>query len=239
MYTKRLPIIYKLKLLIKSSPLFYKSYLLLRGKYNSELFPSNDTSLHIGGFQRSGNTFCKKLLNILIPSLKLASHVHAVSTLKLSLLKNIPTIVLIRDPENAVSSSIVKSIANGQSREMASIAIIEYVQYYEFVYKYHNFFVILNFSTLKDNPKKFISIVSKILDIKFSDEQSEKAINGAISQIKEKKKTLDDLGIPGDYGWHSDKKEKLKSSELSIIKNRADFKKATEIYNKIIGLGAN
>jgi len=226
-------LMYKLLLLIKSSPLLYKNYLKLVGKFNPKLFPNQHTDLHIAGFQRSGNSFCKKLLERLLPDMNLATHVHAVATMKLAQKYEIPTIVLIRDPKNCISSSVVKSLAKGHSKIRAMKAVSEYVAYYQYVLNNKDKFTICDFEVIKSAPREFVRLVEVSLHNKIEQTSLEKAIDATILDIKSKKKLLDAKGIEGDFGWASPEKEIMKNKAFETIEQSPTYLKAESVHREL------
>jgi hypothetical protein len=68
-----------------------------------------DTELVIEGFQRSGNTFSVIAFEIAQPRpVKLAHHLHAAAQIVAAVRMGIPTVVLIRDPDDSVLSHMVR-----------------------------------------------------------------------------------------------------------------------------------
>ncbi len=68
-----------------------------------------DTELVIEGFQRSGNTFAVIAFEVAQPeAVKLAHHLHAAAQIVAAVRMGIPTLVLIRDPDESVLSHMVR-----------------------------------------------------------------------------------------------------------------------------------
>jgi len=92
----------------------YPKYLYIKKRLTTmdhdpiNLLPSKDTDLHIAGFPRTANTFAVGLIKKLLPQVNIANHIHTKATIKLAIKNDVPTLVLIRDPREAVSSIIIK-----------------------------------------------------------------------------------------------------------------------------------
>src|SRR5436309_8002883 len=68
-----------------------------------------DTQLVIEGFQRSGNTFAVVAFEVAQPQpVKLAHHLHAAAQIVAAVRMGVPTLVLIRDPDESVLSHMVR-----------------------------------------------------------------------------------------------------------------------------------
>ena len=68
-----------------------------------------DTQLVIEGFQRSGNTFAVIAFEVAQPEpVKLAHHLHAAAQIVAAVRMGVPTLVLIRDPDESVLSHMVR-----------------------------------------------------------------------------------------------------------------------------------
>lgn len=61
-------------------------------------------TLVIDGYPRSANSFSMTGLGLLLPEQRLFGHTHSVHTLAVAVRRGIPTILLLRDPDEAVSS---------------------------------------------------------------------------------------------------------------------------------------
>ncbi len=88
-----------------------------------------DTELVIDGFQRSGNTFSVFAFEIAQGrDVKTAHHLHAAAQIVAATRMGIPTLVLIRNPEDAVLSHIVREPGIGAGQALAN-----WIRFYEHV----------------------------------------------------------------------------------------------------------
>jgi hypothetical protein len=134
---------------------FYMKYirknLLGKGVY----FVSNTTDIIIEGFPRCANTFsCKAFSLAQNKSLKIAHHTHLSSQIIEGVKLGIPTLVLIRNPLDAVISLYMKD-------KLASpyISILRYINFYKNLLPYKGRFIIGEFNQITNN---FHSIIKKI-----------------------------------------------------------------------------
>lgn len=89
-----------IKKIVRQQPMLYKiwfvSYRQNRGTTID--FFSKKTRLLIDGYPRSGNTYFVFLVKKLFPEVHFVHHFHAIAPIKIALSKNIPVVILLRDP---------------------------------------------------------------------------------------------------------------------------------------------
>lgn len=210
----------------------YRSWLILRGKYYKGLFPNVQTDLHVTGYQRSGNTFATNLLKELFPRLRIATHVHSVATIKEALQRNVPTIVLIREPEEAISSSIVKRNRSMFGINPVRLSLIDYISYYNYVKKHFFSVFILDFSVLVRRPEFLIKSAISVLSEKIEDDMPKPAdIRLAVKRVIKELKS--DKRPAAQNTWRSSEKEKLKRSAKELLRGDPQFFEACNLYRFI------
>lgn len=195
-------------------------------------FPSKKTKLYIDGFQRSANTYCRQLLIKCFPDLNLPwYHFHALAPLKLAIKHNVPIIVIIRNPQGAVFSSIVRKVFGLKSEKKITIEndSYEYFRYYNFVLNNLDKITVLNFDEYTKNPVILTKTVSDLLN-KPEPEHSlvEKVSDEVLSMLKNDKREN-----PAIQQLGSEKKDAMKASLKSEILKNFYYSKCEEVYNSI------
>lgn len=99
------------------------------------------TRIVIEGFPRSGNSFAVRAFHAANPGVAVASHTHAGAQVSEAVRRRLPTIVLLRDPEQAVRSLLVRRPELSAARVIRS-----YVEYYELVARRFDGLIISPFS---------------------------------------------------------------------------------------------
>ena len=92
--------------LLLSTRLYLLWFFLYQGQTLGAYFKR--ARVFITGYPRSGNTFLTKLLCQFWPWGSVRSHLHNIYPLKYALKKEIPVIIVIRDPVECYSSSVLK-----------------------------------------------------------------------------------------------------------------------------------
>lgn len=118
-----------------------------------------DTKIVIEGFPRMGNTFAHIAFKMAQDNpVKIGHHTHAAAQIVAAAKMNIPTIVLIRDPESAIISYLIgdfdPSLTIGQS-------LREYISFYQSILPYKNGYVVATFEDVTTNFGAIIHIVNE------------------------------------------------------------------------------
>jgi len=216
-------------LIIRRSPLLYRISLTVRGIDSHAVLPSSGDRFFITGYQRSGNSYTKKLCEKLFPDIKFSSHVHTVSSLKIARSAGIPVFVLVRDPADSVASSVVQQVARGRALKTAMKSVDEYTDYYRYLIDNFNDFHFFLFEDLRENPEVVIAKVVRVLqDIECP----------TVDEIRRVSQEVI-LGIrshdspPQSHGWYSPEKEKSKREILSSLLDSDEFTLANASYKEL------
>ena len=112
---------------IKSSALIYPFYInKIRGL--NVVFPDRHTDLHLTGFPRSANTYCKQLVKEVFSDLQIVTHIHTISSLKIALKYKAKIVLLLRSPLSTTSSMLMKFSYKNEGE-----VLYDYIKYHEFV----------------------------------------------------------------------------------------------------------
>lgn len=225
----KVPYWVRLWLVVRGSPALYRLFLTLRGLDSASILPTVDDRFFITGYQRSGNSYSKKLCEKLFPSVKFASHVHTVASLKMALDLGVPVVVLIRDPDNSVASSVVQQVARGKSLSVAVKSVHEYVDYYAFLLSNFERFTFILFEDLQRDPAVLLKSLSRVVpDLPVrSGEEIEQASREVVEGIKAHDTS------PESHGWHSPEKEESKKRVLSALDGAGALDMARAHYERL------
>ena len=122
--------------------LYYPIYNLV--PENNRLGVKKDTKLVIEGFPRSANSFAVLAFQYVQPTkLKIAHHMHVPAQVIRAVGWKIPTIVLIRNPRDAVVSFVIRD-----PRMSIAQALKCYISFYERIYPYKSDYVLAPFEEI-------------------------------------------------------------------------------------------
>lgn len=116
-------------------------------------FCTTNTELCIEGFESSANSFLYNVFRALKPSLSIAHHTHSVANLKRARKYGVPTIVLYRDPKDAIPSLV------SRFRPSLKEAILRYVHFYRYVSSIQDHVLLVSF---EEATEKFETAVRRL-----------------------------------------------------------------------------
>jgi len=189
------------------------------------LICTDQTDICIEGFQRSGNSFIYRLFAFINPATTVAHHTHGSQNIIIAVNKGIPTIVLIRNPLDAVSSLLV-----WDSKLSITIALFSYRLFYERILKLVESTNVVRFEDIVNCPSVVIDSIQKLQPNKFSNYSlSDKGLEKfkfdlVNSWEKDEKKSP----LPNEY------KDNLKYEIKEEICKHKDYLKTQKLYNQFL-----
>lgn len=133
---------YAIRSEVARHPALFRAIYARSRKHAGRLVGPN-TSLVIEGFPRSANTYAVWAFRHDNPEAVLAHHTHAQAQVMYAVKHKIPALVVIREPEAAVRSLLVRHPHIG-----ASLALRSYVQFYEDLLPIRAGFVLAQFDQI-------------------------------------------------------------------------------------------
>ena len=141
--------------------LFYTVYGLK--PINRMLFVNKSTQLVIEGFPRSANTFAVLAFQYLqSKEIKIAHHLHVPSQIFRAVKWHIPTIVLIRNPIDAVASLLIRN-----PRLSITQSLKNYIYFYEKIFEYRYSYIVANFDEVVQDYSQVIKKLNNKFDTNF------------------------------------------------------------------------
>lgn len=131
--------------------------------------PRRDDDYYFDGYPRSGNTFFRGLLKEALPNLNGASHLHTIAGIKLSLSKQIKSIIIIRNPKDAVLSNVFTKINRERNPLQINVEdaindeLHEWMQYYQFALNKQDKVYIIIFEYIVNDKRVFLHQIEDIL----------------------------------------------------------------------------
>lgn len=223
--------IIEIKNFLRKSLLLVSLRLRARGE-NPKLYivKKGVTDICIDGYPRSANSFSVRMFRQANPEAKIAHHTHSVANLNKALKHNIPVVVLIRDPEQAIVSSVIAHKKNDIDMEVS-----RYIDFYDWVYKRIDKVVIADFYRIINDFNAVILGVNKKFDKSFlllGD------VKDADSQVKDDiEKRFDKLGqseMSHIKPVPTNERDKIKETLRDSVLIHNDFSEAKKLYEKIM-----
>lgn len=214
---------------IRRSAFLYPLYLYFWGPKLERRFPRKGVDLHVTGYPRCANTFAMRLLRHSFPKLVLSTHIHAIASLKMALNNNIPTVVLVREPVQAVASLVLKGVLPKDDPETVTAYLQDYINYYGFVAKHGTAFKCLDFRELTVAPYSLIEAVAPYVESCITEAGFRECLSEVLSEMKtaETKRSDSVSQLPNK------EKENLKKSYCDAVREHPLFVEAIRIYQSI------
>lgn len=231
---------YNIRRYLRKSPFLFMPFARWKWKiwhkkhgFESGSIPAdNSTDILIEGFPRSGNTFASTAFKISQDKyVKVAHHLHSAGHVIYAVKNNIPCLVLVRRPEDAILSLLLYD-----GNITIKHALLDYISFYESIKSYRNGYVLANFDSVVSNFGKVVEIINA----KFN-----KEFNIFVHSQENVKKVFEEIktGSRNTYGTEEvsvvpttkrkSEKEKIRScyhqNQNYSLKKRAD-----QLYNEII-----
>lgn len=142
-----------------------------------------DTEIVIEGFPRCGNSFAEAAFRLAQPRhVRCAHHCHASAQVIAAVRWNIPTIVLFRDPDEAVTSLLMRD----PHTYSADDAYSEYINFYDTILPIKKGYVLSSFKCTTQSFDKLIRKVNKRFGSHFLEiEHSSEMVTQAFKMVDE------------------------------------------------------
>jgi hypothetical protein len=142
---------------IEKYPLLYHFRNHKKAIYRA-LSVKKDTQIAIQGYPRSANTFATVAFEYAQAGpVKIAHHLHSPNQVIRAVKWGIPTLVLIRDPIDAIASYLIRENFEVNTR----FAIQRYIHFYQTVWPYRDGFIIGHFDDVTNHYEGIILRINK------------------------------------------------------------------------------
>lgn len=210
------------RLFIRSSPKFYIPLKKMQGKYG---IIDRKTEIVIEGYPRCANSFAEAAFRIAQDrEVCIAHHTHAPAQILAGVRRNIPILVLYRDPDDAVISRVLRN----ENMPLYN-AYKEYIWFYDSIWPVIDRCVLSSFELTTNAFGKVIRTINNKYGSNFHEfDDSDSAwidrTNELIDQLSIKR-----IGRQTHYAYYSDKNSQLKEKKYV---DRQKKKKALKGYLK-------
>ena len=128
-------------------PLPYLTFARLKYRGPSPKVIAPDTELVIDGYTRSASTFAVYAFQMAqLRPVRLAHHLHAPAQLRAAAKRGVPTLALIRKPQDAILSEVIREPGVSLRHAMAA-----YTRFYSCLLPYRSSFVVADFDEVTHN----------------------------------------------------------------------------------------
>jgi hypothetical protein len=200
---------------------------LFKNRYPCYAIP--DATICIEGFPRSGNTFFVTAFHQWNPESTVAHHSHLASNAKYSVKQHKPTVILIREPAEAIASAIAWDGRN--RRVLPGVGLMAYIIFYQSLHKYRQEILFLDFNEAVNQPDKCIEKINQHFGVNFNANEFTEKENDRLRDVlanQDMQKQRSDLSS----SLPNERKGKLKTAILPEITTHSLFKRAQTLYEE-------
>ena len=159
--------------LIGMSPSLYVGVMRyrMRNTHAYKQIVSRDTKLLVEGFPRCANSFAVMAIRSVNDPIRIATHLHSTAHILKGIKYNLPTLVVIRNPDAAIPSVLALGVQLGKAKhilenESAKIAYVRYWtayfhRFYERLCPYRDKFILAEFNETIKDLNQFILAINK------------------------------------------------------------------------------
>lgn len=216
--------------------LFYALYGLI--PKNRMLSVNKNTQLVIEGFPRSANTFAVVAFSKAQPTkLRIAHHMHVPAQIIKGVQRKIPTIVLIRNPKDAIVSLVMYD-----PRISLAQALKCYISFYQTIYLYRAKYVVARFEEVindysnvieKTNDKFGTNFITPAPNNLESNHFNNIETIGKIEAKRQGKTEYSELNVARPSSLRASLKKEL-MQKLEQTENQKDLMVAEKIYHEFV-----
>lgn len=158
---------------------------------------------------------------------KIASHTHAYGSIARAKRMNVPTVLVLRRPQDAISSYCVRF-----DKEVPW-AIREYIDFHERVVNDPSGLTRLEFEVLIKEPQRAVVGLAKFLAVEINEERAAELAAEARAELEAaRKKQVDTVGVHA-IGWPTEEKEKKKARVREALRAHNKWSRCEALYREV------
>lgn len=187
-------------------------------------FCDYNTKLCIEGFESSANSFTYNVIRCVWPSIKVGHHKHVVANLKRAYSYEIPTVVLYRNPEDAIPSLV------SRFRPDSFEAVRRYIHFYRYVEDIAPDVLLVSFEEATQKVRLTVERIANFATLPLDGRSLANLEERAKASIREQTKergNVEQISLP------KEEREIQKEKVREKMRRMPDLEEAKRIYNHI------
>ena len=189
-----------------------------------------ETDICIEGFPRSGNTYFVSAFLSWNRGSAVAHHSHLAGSAKYAIRREIPTVILAREPQDAVAS-----VMAWDGLLWTPVALLSYIHFYRVLWRYRHKFLVLSFDDVTQRPDECIQKINRRFNTTFQCEEFSDLVD---EKIRARLKTVDrrhDRGGTSSSLPNPQKLELKTDCSRRVLRSRL-YPFAKRLYSNFSGL---
>lgn len=214
-----------------NSLVFLPVFRLFKNRYPCYAVPS--ANICIEGFPRSGNSFFVAVFQQWNPEAIISHHSHLASSAKYAANQDKPTVVLVREPAEAIASAMAWDGVD--SRILPSVGLITYLSFYQSLDKFRQKILFLDFHEAVNKPDTCIEKINQrfgtnFRKIEFTEAEKTRLQHVLAQQDEIEKRSELNSSLPNE------RKGKLKMTIVPNITSHPLFSRVQALYDEYLDI---
>lgn len=199
----------------------------IRG-YSSNVVCDHD--LVIEAFPRSANTYISAIAMLAFKGKKIARHTHSIGQIKMAVKKEIPALIVVRNPKEAVLSNMIRF-----PLIPPSVFMFRYYVFYRYVLQNSNHIYVMDFKEVVEcDVAEIISVIERLMGVKADFIPSKEAV---IHKVEEMESEDSGAGIRETHVARPSVAREMMKVEIEgeLSKLERQMEKIDKLYFQLLG----
>lgn len=190
---------------------------------------TNRTDLVLEGFPRSGNSFLMCYMSIYNPDLCIAHHLHMIGQFAIARRFEVPSVLLVRNPVDAVSSLLVADPPLGVER-----ATDWWIYYHRRLIPHRERLLILPFESFIGDPQESVNMVAKFSGLKIDAPDYNQSVRERVRKALVSAPGYHEKKMPNLIAVPTPEKDALKKTIRESVVAQVRREGADELYSLFV-----
>jgi hypothetical protein len=214
---------------VRRYPILLRILAKARGK-SQMIVQKGKTQVCIEGYLRSANSTSTRLFRIANPDCEIAHHNHMIANVKMAVRGNVPTIILLRDPVDAICSALIFAKTRKPVDEL-----LRYVSYYHYVEQHLDAVVMVEFKSALEDFNRAIERLNRHFGTHFHTIDDLAEANRQVEQdIRERYATMAEGSDVTNMPLPSEERRRIKERWRSQVEAHPMLEEARAVYGRLL-----
>jgi hypothetical protein len=214
---------------IRRYPILLRVFAKARGRGHM-IVQKGKTRVCIEGYPRSANSTSARLFQIGNPGCKIAHHNHSIANVAMAVRWNVPTMILLRNPMDAICSALISAKTKQPVDEL-----LRYASYYRYVERHLDAVVMVEFKSVLEDFNRAIERLNQrfgthfnvIEDLAAAHRQAEQGIRDRYAAMA-KGSDVTNMPLP------SEERRRIKERWRSQVEAHPMLAEARAVYERLL-----
>ncbi len=209
---------------IKRHPMVYFPVKRLMDRDITYRLAGKNSDFCLEGYPSSGNSFLYTVLMHLKGDLEIASHSHSVANIKAALARDLPSVVVIRHPVDAIASRMARFGGSVES------CVAEYLSFYGYVKSQRQRLLLLPFAMVTGDTRTAVERIVAVTGIVLPLERLDQACRDAKERMRS---FAEERGRSAKVSLPSSERDQQKQALRQAIEAHPELPDALDLWQQL------